>query len=116
MIAATTPDAVVMEMLAGATAPVMVGGHTHIQMVRRYEDAYLVNVGSVGLPGVNAGSPALPNNRHVHWAAYAMLGVESGPLSIELRRTPLDMAAVRQAGKDSGMPHLDWWLQKWDNL
>ncbi len=115
VIAATTPDAVVKQMLAGFAATVMVGGHTHIQMIRRYEDAYLVNVGSVGLPGVNAGSPELPDNQHVHWAEYGVLSSESGRLSIELRRIPLDMAAVLQAGTHSGMPHIEWWLQKWEN-
>lgn len=113
VIASVTPDAVVRQMLAGAVATVMVGGHTHIQMVRRYEDAYLVNVGSVGLAGVIAGSSELPDNRQVHWAEYGVLSVESGHLSIDLRRTPLEMTAVLNAGRRSEMPHLDWWLQKW---
>lgn len=116
VIAAVTPDAVVKEMLAGFSASVMVGGHTHIQMLRRYEDGVLVNVGSIGLPGVNAGSPELPSNRHVHWAEYGVLSIESGRLSIELRRTPLDMAAVLQAGERSGMPHGEWWKQKWQEI
>lgn len=115
VIAATTPDAVVKQMLAGSAATVMVGGHTHIQMLRRYEDMYLVNVGSVGLPGVNAGSPELPSNRHVHWAEYGLLDLEAGRLSIDLRRLPLDMTAVLHAGTRSGMPHREWWMQKWEN-
>jgi putative phosphoesterase len=115
VIAATTPDAVVKQMLAGSAATVMIGGHTHIQMIRRYEDAYLVNVGSVGLPGVNAGSPELPDNQHVHWAEYGVLSSASGRMSIELRRIPLDMTAVLQAGTYSGMPHIAWWMQKWEN-
>ncbi|MGZ3676481.1 MAG: metallophosphoesterase family protein [Ktedonobacterales bacterium] len=113
VIAAITPDAVVKEMLAGFAASVMIGGHTHIQMLRRYEDGMLVNVGSIGLPGVNAGSPELPNNRHVHWAEYGVLSIESGRLSIDLRRTPLDMTAVLNAAERSGMPHGEWWKQKW---
>lgn len=115
VIAATTPDAVVQQMLAGKAATVMVGGHTHIQMLRRYEDLYLVNVGSVGLPGVNAGSPELPNNHQVHWAEYGLVDLEAGRLSIDLRRIPLDMTAVLRAGTDSGMPHREWWIQKWEN-
>lgn len=113
VIAAITPDAVVKEMLAGYGASIMIGGHTHIQMLRRYEDGLLVNVGSIGLPGVNAGSPELPNNRHVHWAEYGMITVESGRVSIDLRRTPLDMTAVLRAREQSGMPHGEWWEQKW---
>jgi predicted phosphodiesterase len=114
VIAATTPDADLQSMLVGYTANVLVGGHTHIQMLRRYQDAHLLNVGSIGLPGVNAGSPDLPMNRHVHWAEYAVLSVEQGRLSIDLRRTPLDMTALLEAGRNSGMPHLEWWMRKWD--
>ncbi len=115
VIAATTPDAEVQAMLAGYSATVLVGGHTHIQMLRRYQDAHLVNVGSIGLPGVNAGSPALAVNRHVHWAEYGVLSVEQGRLSIDLRRTSLNLATLLEAGRGSGMPYLEWWMQKWDN-
>jgi len=107
VIAATTPDAEVQAMLAGYSATVLVGGHTHIQMLRRYQDAHLVNVGSIGLPGVNAGSPALAVNRHVHWAEYGVLSVEQGRLSIDLRRTSLNLATLLEAGRDSGMPYLE---------
>jgi len=113
VIAAVTPNATVKEMLAGYAAAVMVGGHTHIQMIRRYEDAHIINVGSVGLPGVNAGSPELVENHDVSWAEYGVLSVEQGRLSIDLRRTPIDVDAMLQAAQRTQMPHLDWWIQKW---
>lgn len=113
VIAAVTPDASVAQMLAGRSVSVLVGGHTHIQLIRRYQDAHLVNVGSIGLPGVNAGGPDLPMNHRVHWAEYGVVSVEGGRLSIELRRTPLDMPAVLAAAHASTMPHLAWWLGKW---
>jgi len=108
VIAATTPDVEVTQMLEGYTATIFVGGHTHIQMLRRHEDAHLVNVGSVGLPGVN------PMNHHLHWAEYGVLTVEDGRLSIDLHRTPLDMAALLEAGTNSDMPHIELWTQKWE--
>jgi predicted phosphodiesterase len=113
VIAATTPDAEVKAMLAGYSAAVMVGGHTHIQMIRRYQDAHLINVGSLGLPGVNAGSPDLPVNRWVRWAEYGVLSIKQGRLSIDLRRTPLDLDVLLATASSSGMPHLEWWTQKW---
>jgi predicted phosphodiesterase len=114
VIAATTPDIEVQAMLTGYAAAVFVGGHTHIQMLRRYQDTHLINVGSIGLPGVNAGAPELPMNRHVRWAEYAVLSVEQGRLSIDLRRTPLNRATLLEVGRRSGMPYLEWWIQKWD--
>ena len=113
VIAAVTPDAVVEEMLAGVSARILVGGHTHIQMIRRYEASWIVNVGSVGLPGVNAGSPELPKNRQVRWAEYGVVSSERQQVSLELRRTPIDVAALLQAACRSGMPHFDWWVQLW---
>jgi predicted phosphodiesterase len=113
VIAAVTPDAEVKTMLAGYSASVMIGGHTHIQMIRRYQDAHLVNIGSIGLPGVNAGSLELPDNHQVHWAEYGVLSIERGRLSIDLRRTPLNLDDMLATARNSGMPHLEWWVQKW---
>jgi predicted phosphodiesterase len=115
VISSVTSESTIQQMLAGHSATIMVGGHTHIQMVRRYEDAHLVNAGSVGLPGVNAGSPELPRNRHVQWAEYGVITMEAGRVSIELRRTPLDRTAVLSAGQRSGMPHVEWWLNTWES-
>lgn len=113
IIAAVTPDHEVERMLDGQSASIMVGGHTHIQMVRRYEDAHLVNVGSIGLPGVNAGGAELPDNRKVHWAEYGVLSLTDGRLNIDLRRIPLDVAALFQQVRASDMPHQDWWMERW---
>jgi putative phosphoesterase len=44
-----TPSDLLDEMLTGATATVMAGGHTHIQMLRQHHGTLLVNPGSVGL-------------------------------------------------------------------
>ena len=115
VIAATTPAADLDALFAGVEATVLVGGHTHIQMVRRHGDAHIINVGSVGLPGVNAGSRELPRNRDVRWAEYGIVGMEAGHLSIELRRTPLDVAAMRARATASGMPYPAWWSSRWEH-
>lgn len=113
VIAATTLDAALAPMLAGHRAAFLVGGHTHIQMLRRHGDAHLINPGSVGLPGVGPGTPELPVNRHVHWSEYAVIEAGDGRLRIDLRRVPLDLAHMMAAARASGMPQLDWWSSKW---
>ena len=51
LITRLTPDSVLLELLAGVTEPLVVGGHTHQQMVRRLSaDLTYANAGSVGLP------------------------------------------------------------------
>jgi putative phosphoesterase len=115
VIAPTTPAAEVKSMYAGYRAFIMVGGHTHVQMLRRYEQAFLINPGSVGLPGVGPDSEDLPRNQHVHWAEYAIITLHNGQVSVDLRRTPLDIPAVLQAGYASGMPNIDSWVRTWHN-
>lgn len=113
VIAATTPTAEIRSMLAGYQAPIMAGGHTHVQMLRRYEQAFIINPGSVGLPGVGPTSENLPRNKHVHWAEYAIITLHDEQLSIDLRRTPLDIPTVLRAGYASGMPNIDSWVRTW---
>jgi putative phosphoesterase len=114
VIAATTPDAALDAMLVGHdAATIVVGGHTHVQLVRRLGARQIVNVGSVGLPGTGPGTPDLPVNRGVDWAEYGILDLAGGEIGIELRRLPLDLGRVLADGKASGMPHFDWWRALW---
>lgn len=93
----------------------MVGGHTHVQMLRRYDQAFLINPGSVGLPGVGPEREDLPRNKMVHWAEYAIITLANGHFSIDLCRTPLDVPALLQVGYASGMPDIDSWVRNWHN-
>lgn len=113
VISSTTPAAEVRSMFAGQQALIMVGGHTHVQMLRRYEQAFLINPGSIGLPGVGPESQDLPRNQKVHWAEYAIITLQNGQVRVDLRRTPLDIPALLQAGYASGMPTLDSWVRTW---
>ncbi len=116
IIKPTTPDETIAPLLsdtlADGRALVLAGGHTHLQMLRRYHGVLLLNPGSVGLP-VNPIPPA-ESVRNPAWAEYAI--VESGPrgaLTIELRRVPFDLAPLRTAIESSGMPHAAWLLADW---
>jgi putative phosphoesterase len=109
-IVATTPDAEVRDMLDGLGAPVLVGGHTHLQMLRRYEDSVFVNPGSVGMP-FELWSPEAV--QIAPRAEYALVSVADGALAIDLRRTRYDVEAHLRAGLDSGMPHAEWWAASW---
>jgi putative phosphoesterase len=66
-------DDVVLPMFAGANAPVVVCGHTHMQFDRTFGTTRVVNAGSVGMPFADPG-------------AYWLL---LGP-GVELRRTSYD--------------------------
>jgi putative phosphoesterase len=109
-IFATTLDDEVERMLGGHEAAVYVCGHTHFQMFRRFAESAIINVGSVGQPfrrqreGVMHISP---------WAEYCVIATEQDGLSVDLRRTPIDVELVTRAMLASGMPHADWWAHHW---
>ena len=111
IIAATTPDTLIAEIFGDLRQQIFAGGHTHQQMLRRYQDTLLLNPGSVGLPyemmRLNA------SERNVPWAEYGVLRWSAGRLDVELCRVPLDLAAVRRAALDSSMPHAEWWASEW---
>ena len=94
MILATTPDEELDDVFDAHDATVMIGGHTHEQMLRRHRDKLIVNAGSVGMPwalpfeGWDHGVPAI-----APWTEYAIVHADEssdGPtVGVELRRVAL---------------------------
>ncbi|MBI5034251.1 MAG: metallophosphoesterase family protein [Chloroflexi bacterium] len=83
----------------------MAGGHTHQQLLRRFRDVTIINPGSVGMPMVQ--------DRRPPWSEYAIVDSHGENFSIEFRRVPLDVRAVVQAARDSGMPEFEMWAGSW---
>jgi len=108
LLTAATPNRELDEMFEGVTASVLVGGHTHVPLVRRYGTKTILNPGSVGLPFAEygyAGAAAVPQH-----AAYAVLLIDGGTMGIELRQAHVDHERLRKSVARSHMPHADWWL------
>jgi hypothetical protein len=47
------------------------------------------------------------------WAEYGVVALENSRLSVELRRTAVDVDAFVRLMRASGMPHADWWAELW---
>jgi putative phosphoesterase len=108
---ATTPPDELDQCLTGQRAPVMAGGHTHLQMLRQHRGALLVNPGSVGMPFrefVNNRAPSL-----LPHAEYAT--VEAGPdgVNVTLHRVDLDRRALRASVEGSDNPLAPSLAQEW---
>jgi predicted phosphodiesterase len=109
-IHATTPDDDVETMLEGHEATMFAGAHTHFQMFRRLGESLLVNVGSVGQrfrrrqAGIMRLSP---------WADYCLVEAGDGKLAVELRRVALEVEALTNAVRASGMPDAERWADLW---
>ena len=70
---------------------VLVVGHTHVQAHEVYDEGVVMNPGSVGQP--RDGDPR---------AAYALVDLDD--LTVEERRVEYDVAAVRAAVDEAGLP------------
>ncbi len=108
-IVPTTSEDELKQMLAGHQATVMVGGHTHQQMLRRFQNSLLVNPGSVGMPYETVGG----HSHNPLWAEYALVTQQNSHLSVQFRRVPINLEYLTKAVKRSDMPHADWWLKDW---
>jgi len=87
----------------------MAGGHSHVQMLRRYRGSLLINPGSVGLAFARTQS----SESNVPWAEYALLGWDGNRVAVEFRRVPYDVGKLKIAAFNSGMPHVEWFVKKW---
>lgn len=111
-IVSTTDEDDLSDMLGGTTATVLIGGHTHLQMLRRKGGRTIVNVGAVGRPLLRDPLDALDSFIVAPWAEYAMIEAENGRLSVDFRRIPIDLTMLEQDSVESGMPDAEWWLSE----
>lgn len=96
------------------TPMILAGGHTHVPLLRSLTCGVLVNPGSVGLPGAGPGVPGLHRNTAVDWADFAILSTEPDQRPIvSFHRIDLDIAAMVDRARRSGMPEFDWWASLW---
>jgi predicted phosphodiesterase len=105
VILPTTPDQALAELLSDPSAVVLAGGHTHVQMLRPYRNALIVNPGTVGA------RLRLPTHRRPI-AEYSVIEWRDGVLAVDLRRVPYDANALARSAMESGMPHARWWLMR----
>jgi putative phosphoesterase len=110
-IFATTPDEDLEQMFDGLEARVLVGGHTHLQLVRRFGRSLIVNPGSVGQPFSQWWPRPI---RVAHWAECGVIEVDGDHVAVELRRVPYDVDGLLAIFAESGMPHARWWIDSWN--
>ena len=88
VITELTTDERLAELLAGVEQPLVVAGHTHMQLDRTVGPTRYVNAGSVGMP--------YEPQRGAYWAVI-------GP-EVEFRRTEYDYERAASAIRASGHP------------
>jgi predicted phosphodiesterase len=99
-----TPEDEVRGYLGAHIPAIMCGGHTHLQQIRRLDDTFFFNPGSVGFSYSHTQERG-PGFRADPWAEYAILTSRGDSLGLEFRKVPLDLAALNAAIRASG--HVD---------
>ena len=96
-IVATTPDETLAEFFQEC-APLMFGGHTHTQLLRRYQDLTFVNPGSVGLPFEVFPDGSVRNPRAY---AYGLQRSFYGPITFRSKVTSLGFSLYKRPQRES---------------
>ena len=111
IIRADTPESDLQLMFSGREATLMAGGHTHTPLLRRFQRAFLINPGSVGLPYfLQNGQLHSPN-----WAEYAIVEATESGLNITFHRVNYGLKPLIAAVRENHIPHANWWLANWLN-
>lgn len=114
LILATTSTEKLDNAFEGQNATVFIGGHSHIQMHRRYGKRLFLNSGSVGNAFVEAYAPGKPPSL-LPWAEYAIIEQEGDLFEVDLRRVYFDTDALLKIVRDSSLPGKDWWLRQYQD-
>lgn len=112
LIQSTTPPEVLDKYFNGQKATIFIGGHSHIQMYRRYGEKLILNSGSVGNAFVFAYSPGnVPSL--LPWAEYTIINQAGRELDVDLRRVHFDTDELLKIIRESNLPGTDWWLKQY---
>ncbi|MBI3167045.1 MAG: metallophosphoesterase family protein [Chloroflexi bacterium] len=114
LVLATTPTETLDNYFNGQTASVFIGGHSHIQMQRRYGNKLFLNSGSVGNAFKFAFTQGNPPSL-LPWAEYAIVEQNGVSLHADMRRVYFDTNALIDRVKASDLPGAEWWLQQYQD-
>ena len=102
---AGTPDADVDRYIAGHESNIMVGGHTHIPMLRFHHGNTIVNAGSVGFPFREYAMGKVPSI--LACAQYVILEIRKGACSVDFISIALDKRKLARAAEHTDNPLRD---------
>ena len=112
IIQSTTSDKDLQSYFESQQARIFIGGHSHIQMVRRYDSKLILNAGSIGNVFKFAYSPGKPVDL-LPWAEYMIIEQNDGLLNISARRVDFNTDELIEKVKASGLPCTSWWLSQY---
>jgi len=108
VILPSTPDETVRQFLSGFDATLLTGGHTHTQQLRRLDDSWYFNPGSVSL-SYSRNPQGLPTSqiRVDPWADYAIVSSDGVNFGVTFRHVPFDVEELARIIRASGRPYAE---------
>lgn len=85
-------DSKVQDIFSKMKTTYLLTGHSHRQYIRTHNEKTILNPGSVGIP-----------QGGTRWPSYALLQVEDGAVSVQLRQVPYDITAAIHAQFENGL-------------
>jgi putative phosphoesterase len=112
IIQATTEPELLEKYFEAQKATVFIGGHSHIQMYRRYGEKLIINAGSVGNAFKFAYAPGnIPSL--LPWAEYTILSQTGNTLDVDLRRVYFNTGDLLKLVAQSQLPGTAWWMKQY---
>ncbi len=102
------------QYFSGYNNSIFIGGHTHIQMHKRYFNKMILNPGSVGQPfqaNIDKGPPIL-----LPYAEYLLLSINENGNSIEYFQIEYDLDDYIRQLKSSSLPLKGWLLGQYQSI
>ncbi len=115
VIHAATPVEELEKYFGTFDADIFIGGHSHVQMVRRHGEKLILNTGSIGNAFKFIYTPGNPPSL-LPWAEYLILEDTEDSIRLDARRVYFDTEKVHQAASASGMPGTAWWLSQYQKV
>ena len=104
-----TGDATLAEWFVSTSAEVLLVGHTHQQILRRWNARTIVNPGPVTRTFSRLDDNGLPLRAH---AEYAVISLVNGALDVQFRRIRIDSSEFLMLPRTFGIPHPDVWIER----
>ena len=104
-----TSDATLTEWFASTSAEVLLVGHTHQQILHRWNTRTIVNPGPVTRTFDRLAVNEVPLRAH---AEYAVISIVDGALDVQFRRIQIDSSEFPMLPRTFGIPHPDAWVER----
>lgn len=96
-------------IFSGFKSKILIGGHTHFQLMRKFGERSLLNAGSVGSPFKNR--PLYGMEPQINpQAEYLVIDLQDSIFNVQFRQIKYDLARFEKSLREKDLPIAGWWI------